>query len=177
MVETNYRTGTSEVPAGCGRLNGMADVCRKAQRIYLDEDLATGVQIACSKDRAHYLGDVLRLRVGDDVLVFNGRDGEWLARISEQKNKSCVVEVIENSRAQTPRTDLVYLRRVRSTTSRATTGAICLWDGRCGRDADRGERILAPICLSSRFRRQLRRGQDCYWFDGAWRSMIGLMFC
>lgn len=57
-------------------------------RLYIDEALVTGSEIAVSGDKARYLGKVLRLRVGDQVAVFNGRDGEFeaqLSRISKQE--------------------------------------------------------------------------------------------
>ncbi len=52
-------------------------------RLYLDHPMAEGQSLPLSRDQAHYLFGVMRLAVGDHVLVFNGRDGEFLARISE----------------------------------------------------------------------------------------------
>jgi 16S rRNA (uracil1498-N3)-methyltransferase len=50
-------------------------------RLFIDHPLAEGQDIALNADQAHYLASVMRLGPGDEILVFNGRDGEWLARI------------------------------------------------------------------------------------------------
>ena len=49
----------------------------RAQRIFVDDDLAAGARIAAGREQANYLLNVLRLREGEVILVFNGRDGEW----------------------------------------------------------------------------------------------------
>src|SRR5258708_15315986 len=46
-------------------------------RLYLDAPLDEGASIALDASQANYLGNVLRLKAGDCVLIFNGRDGEW----------------------------------------------------------------------------------------------------
>ena len=40
-----------------------------------------GAPVGCTPPQAHYLGNVMRMRAGDELLVFNGLDGEWLAEI------------------------------------------------------------------------------------------------
>ena len=81
--------------------------CR-VQRLYIEGAFGAQARISCSKDQARYLGNVVRLRVGGQVLVFNGRDGEWLAEIVEQKKKSCVLALREKIREQEPVSDLHY---------------------------------------------------------------------
>jgi 16S rRNA (uracil1498-N3)-methyltransferase len=51
-------------------------------RLHLDQLLAEGLSVSVEGDRAHYLRNVLRLREGGEVRVFNARDGEWSARIA-----------------------------------------------------------------------------------------------
>jgi 16S rRNA (uracil1498-N3)-methyltransferase len=51
-------------------------------RLYIDDKLQPGVELDVSGDKARYLGKVLRLRVGDQIAVFNGRDGEFDAQLS-----------------------------------------------------------------------------------------------
>ena len=51
-------------------------------RLFIDHPLAQGQGIALSSDQAHYLSSVMRQEAGDEILLFNGRDGEWLARIA-----------------------------------------------------------------------------------------------
>ena len=50
-------------------------------RLFIDHPLAEGQGIPLNPDQAHYLASVMRQGPGDEILVFNGRDGEWLARI------------------------------------------------------------------------------------------------
>ncbi len=54
---------------------------KPATRLYVEEDLAAGGVVGLSPDHAHFLRSVLRLEPGRTVALFNGRDGEWLARI------------------------------------------------------------------------------------------------
>ena len=54
-----------------------------AQRLYVDADLAEGGAVPCSAEQSNYLRNVLRLKGGDPILVFNGRDGEWRAELAE----------------------------------------------------------------------------------------------
>jgi 16S rRNA (uracil1498-N3)-methyltransferase len=50
-------------------------------RLYLDHPLGAGQTVPLSRDQAHYLGTVMRLRPGDALAVFNGCDGEWRAML------------------------------------------------------------------------------------------------
>jgi 16S rRNA (uracil1498-N3)-methyltransferase len=54
---------------------------KPATRLYVEAALAEGVVVPLSSDEEHRLRAVLRLKDGDAVALFNGRDGEWLARI------------------------------------------------------------------------------------------------
>jgi 16S rRNA (uracil1498-N3)-methyltransferase len=57
-------------------------------RLFVAEDLSAHATIQLDADVAHYLGHVLRRAAGDTVILFNGRDGAWLAEISEIAKKS-----------------------------------------------------------------------------------------
>ena len=52
-----------------------------APRLFVDAPLQEGGTVVLERNQSNYLGNVLRLDAGDQVLVFNGRDGEWTARI------------------------------------------------------------------------------------------------
>lgn len=54
---------------------------KSATRLYVESDLAEGAVVGLSPDHAHFLRSVLRLEPGRWVTLFNGRDGEWSARI------------------------------------------------------------------------------------------------
>lgn len=67
-------------------------------RLYLDVPLTGDIDL--SREQAHYLGTVLRKRVGDRVRLFNGRDGEWAAEIVTADRKSMQLSIGEPLRAQ-----------------------------------------------------------------------------
>jgi 16S rRNA (uracil1498-N3)-methyltransferase len=87
----------------------MPDYDFRSPRLFVEEALSAGGTVPLSAAQAHYLQNVLRLRVGADLLLFNGRDGEWLARLSAQSRKSSAAEVLQQTRTQTPGADLHYL--------------------------------------------------------------------
>jgi len=79
---------------------------RPRTRLYIEGDLAAGAAVECGRDQAHYLAHVLRMSPGDPVALFNGRDGEWLARIDKTGKKSVVFVVSRQLRPQAPEPDL-----------------------------------------------------------------------
>lgn len=81
----------------------------KGPRLYVADDLASGNRVQPDRGQAHYLRDVMRLRAGGTVLLFNGRDGEWTAVIEAVERKSVGLEVIEQTRPQSPAGNLWYL--------------------------------------------------------------------
>ena len=80
-----------------------------APRLYVDATLAAGAVIAADASQANYLLNVLRLGAGDAILVFNGRDGEWLARVSAVGKRRCEIEVETLVRPQEGGPDIDYL--------------------------------------------------------------------
>ena len=81
----------------------------KSQRLFLRADLRQGVAVEADRTQANYLLNVLRLGEGDAILVFNGRDGEWRARISEAGRKACKLVPEEQTRSQETAPDVFYL--------------------------------------------------------------------
>lgn len=77
-------------------------------RLYLAPDLASGQQLTLNKDQSLYLAAVLRKTVGDEVVVFNGRDGAWRASLLSDSKKSVVLDLLEQIAPQTPVSDLWY---------------------------------------------------------------------
>lgn len=78
------------------------------QRLFLTADLAPGPLTLC-KEHSHYLANVMRVRAGDDVLLFNGRDGEWRGRLDAVGKNAVVVAVEAQTRPQAPEPDLWLL--------------------------------------------------------------------
>ena len=78
-------------------------------RLFVEADLGPGAEILLEGGQAHYLVNVMRRKMGDGVLLFNGRDGEWLAEISETAKKVCHVRVTSETRPQEAEPDLRLL--------------------------------------------------------------------
>jgi 16S rRNA (uracil1498-N3)-methyltransferase len=81
----------------------------RTPRIYLDTPLAGGEEVSFDRAQANYLQNVLRLKHGDEVLLFNGRDGEWLASLAGSGKKNLTAAVGERLRTQPQATDLHFL--------------------------------------------------------------------
>jgi 16S rRNA (uracil1498-N3)-methyltransferase len=81
----------------------------RSPRLYVDHPLGAGTALTLAKPQAHYLKDVLRLKPGDRVLLFNGRDGEWESRLDQGGKRGVALHVEAQTRPQTPDGDLHYL--------------------------------------------------------------------
>ena len=80
-----------------------------AQRLFVEATLAAGETVGCGADQANYLLNVLRLQPGDSILVFNGRDGEWRARVEIPRKRTCALQIDTMVRAQQAGPDIDYL--------------------------------------------------------------------
>ncbi len=66
-------------------------------RLYVDHPLGAGQSVPLSRDQAHYLFGVMRLGVGAQVSLFNGRDGEWRAGVAEAGKRGGVLVAEEQT--------------------------------------------------------------------------------
>lgn len=71
-----------------------------ATRLYVPAPLAAGAAVDAAPEQAHLLRNVLRLAEGDVVALFNGRDGEWRARLATLGRGRARLEVEARTRAQ-----------------------------------------------------------------------------
>ncbi len=78
-------------------------------RLYVEASLADGALVTLDPRQAHYVLHVMRLRPGDTVLLFNGQDGEWQARLDPADKKSSVFTLLSRLRPQPPAGDLWLL--------------------------------------------------------------------
>ncbi len=81
----------------------------RAQRLFVTGDLASGARLPVTRDQANYLVNVLRLGDGSAIHVFNGRDGEWRARLRRDGRRDASLEIELALRPQTEGPDLDYL--------------------------------------------------------------------
>jgi 16S rRNA (uracil1498-N3)-methyltransferase len=51
-------------------------------RLFVSDPLSNDAELILLGEQAHYLGRVLRSRVGDELFIFNGDPGEWSAAIT-----------------------------------------------------------------------------------------------
>ena len=78
-------------------------------RVYIDAPLAAGQSVSFDRGQANYLANVLRLKEGDALLLFNGRNGEWQAHLAETGKRTLTAAVGVRQRTQPPASDLHFL--------------------------------------------------------------------
>jgi 16S rRNA (uracil1498-N3)-methyltransferase len=78
-------------------------------RLFVDAPIAAGATLALASEQANYIINVLRLRDGARVLVFNGRDGEFATTLMQPSRKSAALKVDAQLRPQETAADLDYL--------------------------------------------------------------------
>ena len=68
-------------------------------RLFVRAALAEGGSVELDAGQANYLGNVMRLDVGAEVLLFDGTSGEWLGRVAEAGRKRMTLSVERQTRA------------------------------------------------------------------------------
>ncbi len=103
-------------------------------RLHVPDPLFEGAVIETGPDQAHFLRNVLRLVPGDELALFNGRDGEWRAAVESLAKRSVRLDVLVNTRPQTAESDVwlafapIKRARIDFTAQKATElGASLLW--------------------------------------------------
>ena len=86
----------------------MASLAR-IPRLYVEAPLAGGESLALSREQTHYVANVMRLKAGDALRLFNGRDGEWLCTIQALAKRGCTVACRDRIAAFRPAPDIDYL--------------------------------------------------------------------
>ena len=61
-------------------------------RLYVGAALGNHARVSPDAAQSHYLLHVMRAKIGDRLFLFNGRDGEWRAQITEVTKRACVLE-------------------------------------------------------------------------------------
>src|ERR1700694_4666382 len=75
-------------------------------RLYVPHDLAAGADLALDPGQSRYLAAVMRQGVGDELALFNGRDGEWRAAITAVTKRAVAVRALTQVRPQQTGPDL-----------------------------------------------------------------------
>ncbi len=93
-----------------GRVNGPMPAYEfRMTRLYVDAALPGDGAAPLTRDQTNYLLNVLRLKRGDELLLFNGRDGEWRARLAGEGRRALTAEPAARLRDQPPPPDLHFL--------------------------------------------------------------------
>jgi 16S rRNA (uracil1498-N3)-methyltransferase len=80
-----------------------------SQRLYVTAPLTRDATLSGTPEQSNYLVNVLRLAAGSSILVFNGRDGEWRARLDAVTKRSVTLVAEEQVRPQADGPDIDYL--------------------------------------------------------------------
>jgi 16S rRNA (uracil1498-N3)-methyltransferase len=75
-------------------------------RLFIPHDLAPGAELALDPGQSRYLAAVMRQAVGDELLLFNGRDGEWRSAITAVTKRAVAVRAQALARPQAAGPDL-----------------------------------------------------------------------
>ena len=78
-------------------------------RLFVTDDLKAGAPVVPGMEASRYLIAVMRLAIGSDVLLFNGRDGEWRATVVDPDKRRCRLTVGSRVRAQETGPDLTLV--------------------------------------------------------------------
>ena len=75
-------------------------------RLFIDQPLETGMPVTLDGPPANYLANVMRLKAGDDVVLFDDRSGEYLARITGAAKRSIMLDITAHLRPREQGPDL-----------------------------------------------------------------------
>ncbi len=67
-------------------------------RLFVEQPLGQGQSVPLNREQAHYLFGVMRQSLGNAVLLFNGRDGEWRASVTEAGKRGGVLTCEKQTR-------------------------------------------------------------------------------
>ena len=79
------------------------------QRLFMRSRLSAGAVIDLDRGQTNYLTNVLRMNAGAAIRVFNGRDGEWQALLTQRDRRNWALTIERQERPQEARPDLRYL--------------------------------------------------------------------
>jgi len=74
----------------------------RVPRVYIDQALQSGAELALDKSAAHYLVSVLRLHANDALIAFNGRGGEYSAVLQSATKKQASIAIGAHSAGVEP---------------------------------------------------------------------------
>ena len=79
------------------------------RRLFVSQNLDEGQAIPLDRKQSNYMINVLRHKHEDNILLFNGRDGEWLSKLDVSGRKSASLVPFEQTREQPDESLLTYI--------------------------------------------------------------------
>jgi 16S rRNA (uracil1498-N3)-methyltransferase len=101
--------GAAQRPSITALTTSMPRYDFRTPRLYVDAPLHGAASVALDAAQANHLVNVLRLKPGECVLVFNGRDGEWRATLAGTPKRGFALAIGSRTRLQGRPPDLHYL--------------------------------------------------------------------
>ena len=95
-------------------------------RLYVETKLSSNIMIYIKNKQHHFLKNVLRIKIQDNILIFDGLTGEWLSRVVSINRDNIVLQVINKTREIESETDIwlifapIKLFRMNITIQKAT---------------------------------------------------------
>ncbi len=95
-------------------------------RLYVDKELSLNIMIYIVDKQHHFLKNVLRIKLDDKIIVFNGKTGEWISKVVSINRDKIVLQILKKTRELEKETDLwlifspIKLYRMNVTIQKAT---------------------------------------------------------
>lgn len=89
--------------------DGQTPAYRARTRLHVADSLIADGSVSLGREATHYLRDVLRLKLGAELAVFNQRDGEWTATLSHFGRNEATLTLRARLREPTVEPDLWLL--------------------------------------------------------------------
>lgn len=80
----------------------------KLPRLYVTDEITVDQAIPMNQEQWHYIRNVMRLVDGAKIMIFNGKDGEWLASLNYETKKRLVLMPVEQTKPQPQAAKLLY---------------------------------------------------------------------
>ena len=78
-------------------------------RLYVEKKLSANILIYIKNKQHHFLKNVLRINIQDNILIFDGLTGEWLSKVISINRDNVVLQVLEKTREIKSETDIWLL--------------------------------------------------------------------
>ncbi len=76
------------------------------KHIYITSDIQENVAVSLGKEQTHYLKNVMRMKLSDNIYIFNGKHGLWEGEIVSLAKKSCDILPVKQLKEQLDEPDI-----------------------------------------------------------------------